>query len=109
MKYLKSTALLEYIDSVCHPLLDYLDTGISLRISRNGDVIKNFVPFLLAFSVDSAEGFQICGTKAGHRKCRMCEAFTYDFNPKQIPAKRRNDDASLSYQELGYRCLLVAY
>lgn len=102
LKYMKTMSLLSFLDCVCKPLLQHADTGIALRVSNTSDVVYKFVPFLLAFSVDSAEGYQICGTKAGNRKCRMCEAFTYNFNPEERPHARTSNE-HISAQEGGHR------
>lgn len=107
LKYMKTMALLQFLDCVCKPLLEHADTGISLRVSSKPDVVKKFVPFLLAFSVDSAEGYQICGTKAGHRKCRMCEALTYNFNPKEKP-DIRTSNTYVSKQQSGHRYITLS-
>lgn len=106
LKFMKQSAFLQYMNSVLQPLLQHEKEGCYLRVSRKSNVVKKFVPFVLAFVVDSAEGYYICGTRAGKMKCRMCENITSDFNPNVVPSLRLSKDYK-SYQEEGERYMKV--
>ena len=104
---MKQASTLQYLDTVLQPLLQHLHAGVSLGVSKS-NVIKKFVPFVLAFSVDSAEGYTICGTRPGKLKCRMCESVTSDFNPR-INVPLRKSELYSMFQQRGYRCIYATY
>lgn len=73
-KFLKAKAYYDYLDHLLQPIKEAQLNGVLLRIGQGPlSCVKKIVPYVMMFSVDSAEGYELCGTTRGLLKCRLCE------------------------------------
>lgn len=100
--YLKNKAKFDFLRVFLKPIIESQKHGIYLTIKgANGKRIKHkFVPYLFGFSVDSAEGYKLTGTKPGGRKCRLCESLPSDYVDFE-KIELRTSAEYIKYQSLG--------
>lgn len=101
--YLKNKCKLQFLETILKPILNAQKKGIYLTI-KNSDplgprLLKKFVPYLFGFSVDSAEGYKLTGTRPGERKCRLCESIPSDYLNNNI--KLRHSLQYYKYHKYG--------
>lgn len=103
--YLKNKCKLEFLNEFLKPILEAQKKGIYLTLKNNPAypgpprILKKFVPYLFGFSVDSAEGYKITGTRPGGRKCRLCESIPSDYMDSNI--QLRHSLQYSKYQSFG--------